>query len=218
MGVTIAGSSRDCRRLKMNDQQAFWANEYAKNYMDKNSKFDQNLGVEAWRKMLSKAVGINNYLECGCNIGRNIDFLNIALPSAQKSIIEISKPAFEFVIKKHIISDKFNGTILDSDLKNQFSLVFTIGVMIHIHPQDLLGNMKKLFDYSSKYILIGEYFNRTPVMIEYQNQKDRLFKRDFGKLFIENFNVTLVDYGFLWGHIYDEAGFDDVTWWLFEKS
>ena len=55
-------------------------------------------------------------------------------------------------------------------------------------------------------------------MIEYQGQKDKLFKRDFGKLFIENFDVTVVDYGFLWGHIYDKAGFDDVTWWLFEKN
>jgi hypothetical protein len=92
-----------------------------------------------------------------------------------------------------------------------------MGVLIHIHPDDLLANMRKMFDYSNKYILIGEYFNRTPVMIEYQGQKDKLFKRDFGKLFIENFPVDLVDYGFLWGHIYDDAGFDDVTWWLFEK-
>ena len=54
-------------------------------------------------------------------------------------------------------------------------------------------------------------------MLEYQGEKDRLFKRDFGKFFIENFPVTLVDYGFLWGHIYDKAGFDDITWWLFKK-
>jgi len=29
--------------------------------------------------------------------------------------------------------------------------------------------------------------------------------------------VKVVDYGFWWGKIYDEAGFADVTWWLFEK-
>lgn len=34
---------------------------------------------------------------------------------------------------------------------------------------------------------------------------------------MENVPVTLVDYGFLWGHLYDDAGFDDVIWWLFEK-
>ena len=78
--------------------------------------------------------------------------------------------------------------------------------------------LEKMFDYSEKYILIGEYFNRTPVMIEYQGEKDRLFKRDFGKLFMEKFPVRLVDYGFLWGHLFDRAGFDDITYWLFEKK
>lgn len=55
-------------------------------------------------------------------------------------------------------------------------------------------------------------------MIEYQGKKDKLFKRDFGKLYLENFNLKLVDYGFLRGHLYDDAGFDDITYWLFEKS
>jgi hypothetical protein len=66
--------------------------------------------------------------------------------------------------------------------------------------------------------LFGEYFNRTPVALEYQGQQDKLYKRDFGRLFIENFRVRLLDYGFLWGYVYDAAGFDDITWWLFEKQ
>jgi hypothetical protein len=37
-------------------------------------------------------------------------------------------------------------------------------------------------------------------------------------MFIHNVEVTLVDYGFLWGEQYGDAGFDDVTWWLFEKK
>lgn len=78
--------------------------------------------------------------------------------------------------------------------------------------------MKKLFDYSKKFILIGEYFNRTPIMQEYHGKLNKLFEKDFGKLFIQNFNISLIDYGFLWGHIYDDAGFDDITWWLFEKK
>lgn len=48
-------------------------------------------------------------------------------------------------------------------------------------------------------------------MLEYQGQQNKLFKRDLGKLFIENFKVALVDYGFLWGRLYDAAGFDDLT-------
>lgn len=200
----------------MNEQQNFWANNYAKDYMKKNSEFDRLLGIEAWQKILVKADGIQTVIECGCNIGRNIGFLNKVLPTATKSVIEISKPAFEFVTQQYELDQSFNGSILEASFEKTFDLAFTMGVLIHIHPDDLLMNMHKIYNYSNKYILMGEYFNRTPVMIEYQGQEDKLFKRDFGKLFIESFPVTLVDYGFLWGHIYDVAGFDDLTWWLFK--
>ena len=39
-----------------------------------------------------------------------------------------------------------------------------------------------------------------------------------GCVFMSIKDVELVDYGFFWGHIYDAAGFDDITWWLFEKK
>lgn len=202
----------------MNEQQKFWAEKYASDYIQKNSDFDEVLAVECWKKMLSKAGSVTNLLECGCNIGRNIGALTKALPAASKSIIEISQPAFEVVLKKYPLKMSFNGSILDSNFEARFDLVLTMGVLIHIHPDHLVENMRKMFDYSEKYILIGEYFNRTPVMIKYQGEKDRLFKRDFGKFFMENFPVRLVDYGFLWGHLFDRAGFDDITYWLFEKE
>lgn len=200
-------------------QERFWAETYAREYMEKNKVFDAELGVKAWKTMLRKARGVHSLLECGCNIGRNIMFLNEVKPQARKSIIEISKPAFDFVSQRYELAGAFNGTILESVFEPEsFDLVFTMGVLIHIHPDLLLANMGKLFEYSKKYILLGEYFNRTPVMLEYQGRRDKLFKRDFGKHFIENFDVRLVDYGFLWGHLYGPAGFDDVTWWLFEKA
>jgi len=202
----------------MNEQQQFWAQDYAEEYMRKNSEFDRALGVEGWRKMLAGCQDIDSILECGCNIGRNIDFLTAALPEATKAVVEISKPAFDFVTRKHRLAQAFNGPIEASAFPDRFDLVFTIGVLIHIHPDNLLTVMKKMFDYSNKYVLIGEYFNRTPTMIEYQGQQNKLFKRDFGKLFIESFPVELVDYGFLWGHLYDKAGFDDITWWLFRRA
>lgn len=202
----------------MNDQQKFWKKTYSKDYMIKNENFDDDLGIDGWKKMLKNTTEINSLLECGCNIGRNIKFLNKVLPKSKKSIIEISKEAFRTVNERYDIDKSFNGCIVDSKFKSEsFDLVFSSGVLIHIHPSDLLENMTKMFNYSRKYILIAEYFNRTPVMIEYQGEKDKLFKRDFGKMFIENFKVKLVDYGFLWGHIYDDGGFDDFTWWLFEK-
>lgn len=201
------------------EQENFWADTYAQDYIRKNSSFDQEGGVEGWRRMLAKAAPTSRILECGCNIGRNLGFLDTLRPEATKSIIEISKPAFDFVTGHYKLDETFNGPILQSDLAPaSFDLVFTIGVLIHVNPDDLLATMTKMHDYSRRYVLIGEYFNRTPVMLEYQGEANKLFKRNFGKLFIENHDVELVDYGFLWGHEFDAAGFDDITWWLFEKK
>ncbi len=203
----------------MNEQEEFWRDSYASEYLRKNRSFDQALGVQAWREMLRKADAIQTILECGSNVGGNIGFLGDCLPAARKSIIEISPAAYEVVTAAYSLEHAYRGAILDSDLpRGYFDLVFTRGVLIHIHPRELAANMQRMFEYSRRYILIGEYFNRTPTMIEYQGNRDMLFKCDFGKLFVERFPVKLVDYGFLWGHLYDAAGFDDITWWLFRKS
>jgi pseudaminic acid biosynthesis-associated methylase len=205
--------------MSLNEQQVFWKENYSKDYISKNSNYAIDNGVKCWAQMLQRTEGVNSILECGSNIGKNIGILNHVLPSAQKSIIEISPDAYGIVTSKYELAKSFNGPIIASNFeKESFDLAFTMGVLIHIHPDDLLANMQKLYDYSNKYVLIGEYFNRTPTMIEYHGEKDKLFKRDFGKMFIENFHVELVDYGFLWGHLYDDAGFDDITYWLFRKK
>jgi pseudaminic acid biosynthesis-associated methylase len=202
------------------EQEKFWAETYANDYIKKNANFDCELGSIGWTKMLAETHGnVGSYLECGCNIGRNIDQINLVLPNARRSIIEISDSAFRYVTAQYAIDRAYKGSILDSDFDdNSFDLVFTMGVLIHVNPGQLMANMAKMYRYSRRYILLGEYFNRTPVAIKYQMESDKLFKRDFGKMFIQNFDVALLDYGFLWGHIYDAAGFDDITWWLFEKN
>jgi pseudaminic acid biosynthesis-associated methylase len=206
------------KKNTLNEQEQFWAKTYANDYIKKNSSFDLKKSIEAWNKMTLKIPNIKNILECGCNIGRNLNCLNRVYPQAKKSIIEISKPAYDHVLKTYNIKNAYNGSIISSNFfLNSFDLVFTMGVLIHISPKNLIANMKKMFDYSNKYILIGEYFNRQPTTIMYQGLSNKLFKCDFGKIFINNFNVKLLDYGFLWGHLYDNAGFDDITWWLFKK-
>jgi len=203
------------------DQEKFWVQEYNKEYIEKNTNFDHELGAEGWKKMLSSipSNSIKNYLECGSNIGRNIEQISRVYPDLIPSVLDVNAEALKYVSENYNIDKSFHGAIIDSDFEdNSFDLVFTQAVLIHVNPDQLIGSMKRMFDLSSKYILMGEYFNRTPTSITYQGEEDRLFKRDFGKLFLENFDVKLLDYGFLWGHIYDSAGHDDMTWWVFEKN
>ena len=88
--------------------------------------------------MLNKTNNIKNLLECDCNI----------LSETEKSVIEISSQALEIAKINNIIKNSFNGSIIDAEFKEKFDLVFTMGVLIHIHPQDLIKNMKKIFDLS----------------------------------------------------------------------
>lgn len=197
----------------------FWKDEYKEEYMKKNASFDTVRGIEAWKKMLSKSENIKSIIECGCNIGRNIDFLQQIDPNFEISAIDVNETAINFVKNHYDISDTFVGRIEDSNFdKNHFDLVFTMGVLIHVDPEELYANAKKIVGMSKKFVLVGEYFNRTPTMITYQGKENLLFKRDFGSYFLENFELEVIDYGFLWGHFYDNAGFDDFTWWLFKKK
>lgn len=202
----------------MNEQEAFWADKYADAYVAKNSTFDIERGIKAWARMLCRCDLLSSVLECGSNIGRNVECLERILPFAKKSIIEISPLAYQIVTNKHSLHLSSNSSIVDTVFDETFDLVFTMGVLIHIHPDDLLKNIEKIYNLSHRYILVGEYFNRTPISIDYQGEKNKLFKRDFGSLILDNFDLELVDYGFLWGRLYDESGFDDITWWLFCKN
>jgi|SRR3972149_8161840 len=205
----------------MNEQEMFWTNSFGDRYRQNNEKFDDDLQVKAWGKMLNSIMHDkpNTILECGSNIGRNLMTLKRLLPSVKVSLIEINKESFNLAVKNVSPEHSFNGTILQSDFKNNsFDLTYTSGVLIHIPPYDLYKNMAKIYNYSDKYILIAEYFARDMESKIYHGQINKLFKMDFGGFFMDNFSVNIVDYGFLWGREYDAGGFDDITWWLFKKK
>ena len=179
---------------------------------------DLNSGIKAWAQMTRNCDPIHSFLECGSNIGRNINFLNHLYPSSAKSVIEIGKEPFDIVTNTYKLDSASNTSILDSNFNGKtFDLVFTSGVLIHINPDLLLQTMQKMYDLSSRYILFCEMFSRVPRTVNYRGSDDLFFTRDFGRFFLENFNASIVDYGFLWGHYYDDAGFDDANFWVFEK-
>ena len=118
----------------------FWKREYRDDYMRKNAEFNLKNGVKAWHEMLNKTSEINTILECGCNTGRNIDFLQNIDSSFDISAIDVNSKALEFVQNKFGIKNIFNGRIEDSNFDDKtFDLVFTMGVLIHIDPEELLS-------------------------------------------------------------------------------
>jgi spore coat polysaccharide biosynthesis protein SpsF len=64
--------------------------------------------------------------------------------------------------------------------------------------------------------MVCEYYNPTPVSINYRGHNDRLFKRDFAGEMMQQFNLKLVNYGFNYKHDSYLTN-DDTTWFLMEK-
>jgi len=84
----------------LNEQEIFWASTYSKEYIKKNSNFNHSLLVEGWTKILASIEAPQTILECGANIGRNIEALNQIFPQAEKTAIEVSADATAILYEK----------------------------------------------------------------------------------------------------------------------
>jgi pseudaminic acid biosynthesis-associated methylase len=201
------------------EQENFWAQEFGNEYIDRN-KSSQLLAsnLSFFGKALAKAGKIKSCVEFGANIGMNLRALQLLYPAIELNGIEINELAAnqlkDLIGAEHV----FNGSIFDYNPRSHVELSLIKGVLIHINPDMLEIVYEKLYTGSSKYILIAEYYNPSPVSIPYRGHSDRLFKRDFAGEFLKKFSDTeLIDYGFLYRN---DPAFpqDDITWFLIKKS
>ena len=101
------------------------------------------------------------------------------------------------------------------DVETQYDLVFTSGVLIHIHPEELLNFTKNIYKLSSKYVICAEYFRPEPEVISYRGQKNALFIRDFGSFYLDNFPLSCISFGFAWKRL---TYIDNLNWFVFKKA
>lgn len=201
------------------EQENFWAENFGTEYIERNQG-NQLLAsnLNFFSKAFSKAGKINSCLEFGANIGMNLKALKLLYPNIKLSGIEINKQASEQLGNLIEPENVYNNSIFDFEVKKKSDISLIKGVLIHINPDMLQLVYQKLYDASSKYILIAEYYNPSPVTIKYRGHEDRLFKRDFAGEFLEKFpDSILIDYGFSYRNdpVFPQ---DDITWFLIQKK
>jgi len=143
--------------------------------------------------------------------------LQIEFPKAKLMACDVNGEALEVLSARIPEVTTINSHILA--IPNQYSadLVFTSGVLIHIHPDHLIENLQKIYDLSRAYIVIAEYFSQKLEVVNYKNRDDLLWKMDFGAKILNNFSVLPIRQGFLWSGVYGSGGFDDLVYWVFKK-
>jgi len=200
------------------EQEKFWAEEFGNDYIERNQG-DKLLAsnLNFFVKALKQAGSISSCREFGANIGMNMKALKLLFPEIELKGIEINKEAAKELNKIVGEANVFNGSIFEAKVEDKVQLSLIKGVLIHINPDMLPVVYEKLYESSSKYILIAEYYNPSPVTISYRGHQDRLFKRDFAGEFLKKFPGTeLIDYGFAYRN---DPAFpqDDITWFLIKK-
>jgi pseudaminic acid biosynthesis-associated methylase len=199
------------------EQEGFWATNFGNEYTERNHGVKYLASkVALFADILKKTNNIGSIVELGCNRGVNLQALKILKGDVKLYGYEIN-PFAARLARELSLAEIVEGSILDPIPRiERFDLAFTSGVLIHINPEYLHKVYENLFNLSSRYILICEYYNPTPVAIEYRGHKERLFKRDFAGEMIESYSLRLVDYGFVY-HRDNNFALDDGTWFLLEK-
>lgn len=202
------------------EQEIFWEGEFGDDYIVRNNDSWISSNLALFSEILRKTQDVKSVIEFGSNIGLNLKAIKSLIPDVALSAIEINHNAAEILRNDSQLSGicVYEDSILNWSNSEKFDFVLIKGVLIHINPDELQNVYEKLYNTSDKYICVAEYYNPTPVAVEYRGNKDKLFKRDFcGELMDKYKNLKLVDYGFAY-HRDNYFKQDDITWFLLEKK
>lgn len=194
--------------------EALWAGEFGDAYVDRNPERDDSR-KRFWDELLA-SIDISTVLEVGCNIGGNLTWIAPHLAPGATHGVDVNRKALRLLHERLPDVNAISTPGRDLPFRDRwFDLVFTVGVLIHQPEATLPRVMGEMVRCSDRYVLCGEYFAETTVEVPYRGHAGALFKRNYGRLFIEQFpELRLVNTGFL-GR---DEGWDDITWWLFERN
>jgi len=200
-------------------QEQFWAGEFGTAYIERNQG-DKLLAanLDFFVKSLRQTRQLKSCIEFGANIGMNLKALNLLFPGLEAHGIEINSEAAAQLAHTIPAARVYNQSILDFNASQSWDLALIKGVLIHLNPEVLPAVYDKLVAATGRYLLVAEYYNPSPVTINYRGHTDRLFKRDFaGEIMDRHPHMQLLDYGFSYRK---DPNFpqDDITWFLMEKS
>jgi pseudaminic acid biosynthesis-associated methylase len=198
----------------VNEQLGRWEGDFGRAYTDRNV-LDWRLTRAAFDAVLG-GLGVRSVLEVGCNRGHNLATVHDILgPESDVVGVEPNRYALEFARRVSPAVSAIRGRVQDLPFKDgSFELVFTVGVLIHIDPEELGNAMREIGRVASRYVLAAEYAAETLTVVPYRGFDDMLWKADFGALYRQHVpELNLVGRG-EWG---PADGFDNVTWWLLER-
>ena len=199
------------------EQEEFWAGQFGDDYTNRNQGSQLIASNTAlFASIIARTRQVKSILELGANRGLDLLALRSLLPAVELSAIEINPKAVKELESINNLKI-YQQSILDFSVDYQRDLVLSKGLLIHIAPEMLPRAYQVLYESSSRYICLAEYYNTTPVEVEYRGNKGKLFKRDFAGEMMDRYpDLALLDYGFTY-HRDNNFPQGDLTWFVLSK-
>lgn len=169
---------------------------------------------QLWHQALYMLPRVSmDILEIGAGMGPNLRAIDRLLQSTKIKPNLYAVEPNDFA--RAYLLGRFNTIFGAADAikakDNSFDLVFTYGVLIHL--PDPLAAMREMHRVSRRFIMCAEYFAPDREAVPYRDGVP-LFRDDYGALWMDNFDLNLLGYGFCWKRTTE---LDNVTWFLMEK-
>jgi pseudaminic acid biosynthesis-associated methylase len=195
--------------------EALWAGDFGNDYVERNIRAYDERGP-FWTSLLT-TVRPESALEVGSNVGGNLQWVTQHVTPERVVGVDVNRRALEELQDRLPGVRGVNSSARDLPFPDRtFDLVFTMGVLIHQPEESLPLVMDEMVRVAGRYLLCGEYYDAETTEVPYRGYRNALFRRDYGGLFATRYAncLQLAIHGFLG----TEDGFDNVTWWLFERT
>jgi pseudaminic acid biosynthesis-associated methylase len=177
------------------EQMLDWKGEFGKAYTDRNALsveemdtlYEVNYGVtrtELNQSFLGNIEKDARILEIGANIGLQLQGLQ---KMGLSNLFGLELQAYALQESKRRVRkiSMIQGSAFQLPFKDaQFDLVFTSGVLIHIHPSDLRRALQEIRRCSRRWIWGFEYFSEECQEVPYRGKTHLLWKNDFAEEYL----------------------------------
>lgn len=179
------------------EQSRIWSSYEVKSFRRYDSGIDPNKR-SAWFVNQLEKYDFLSVLEVGVCTGRNLKYISEKFPDAMLSGIDVNSGILAKARAQVPSADIMVKDIYDLKEDKKWDLVFTMGVLIHIHPDGIKDVIKKCTSVSNKYIIhIEQYGDGSVITGPKELNPEGGFKR-------LHWRPNIVK-------IYKELGFDNIT-------
>ncbi len=209
------------------EQTKVWTGEFGREYTNRNAISQEELDSEYRKRygisrtemntlMLSEFDPSCSIAEVGCNVGNQL-LLLLKMGFSELHGIEVQRLAIELLRSRSRNLRVVRGTVFHIPFRNaSFDLVFTSGLLIHVHPNDILAAMVELHRCARKYLWGFEYYAENYTAITYRGHDNLLWKADFAKMYLDRFDDLELTKEIRFRNLDDPRNVDSM--FLLEKS